>query len=205
MGEGGGASGNISTDTTLLNKETWNVTKMLRSARKPNLRGDHLFGHYIRGHVEDIYDACWSSSSSLLVTGSVDNTAIIWDVSKGIIHTYIIYAHNSSTSFYICITGFSMVGQALCKLADSKQYVQGVAWDPIGHYLATLSNDRYIMHTRPATETYITFLAGNGMLKAPEDICGRSEIQVCSISKQDDSTRKGTYILTEPEWSSEVM
>ena len=39
--------------------------------------------HY-RGHVEDIYDACWSGSSGLLVTGSVDNTAIIWDVSKGI-------------------------------------------------------------------------------------------------------------------------
>jgi chromatin assembly factor 1 subunit B len=51
------------------------------------------------------------------VTGSVDNTAIIWDVSKG---------------------------QSLCTLADSKQYVQGVAWDPIGQYLATLSNDRYL-------------------------------------------------------------
>ncbi|CAI8050283.1 Chromatin assembly factor 1 subunit B [Geodia barretti] len=99
LGEGGGASSNIATDTTLVNKETWNVTKMLR------------------GHVEDIYDACWSASSSYLVTGSVDNTAIIWDISKG---------------------------QSLCTLADSKQYVQGVAWDPIGQYLATLSNDRYL-------------------------------------------------------------
>ena len=39
-----------------------------------------------RGHVEDIYDACWSASSSYLVTGSVDNTAIIWDISKGILY-----------------------------------------------------------------------------------------------------------------------
>ena len=30
LGEGGGASGNIATDTTVVNKETWNVAKMLR-------------------------------------------------------------------------------------------------------------------------------------------------------------------------------
>jgi chromatin assembly factor 1 subunit B len=30
LGEGGGASSNIATDTTLINKETWNVTKMLK-------------------------------------------------------------------------------------------------------------------------------------------------------------------------------
>ena len=33
-------------------------------------------------------------------------------------------------------------GQSLCVLNESRQYVQGVAWDPMGQYLATLSSDR---------------------------------------------------------------
>lgn len=55
---------NMLTDVT--NKENWNVVKVLR------------------GHLEDIYDLCWSQDSSQIVTGSVDNSAIIWDVQKGI-------------------------------------------------------------------------------------------------------------------------
>lgn len=29
-------------------------------------------------------------------------------------------------------------------LKDSRQYVQGVAWDPLGKVIVTLSNDRYV-------------------------------------------------------------
>lgn len=47
------------------NKENWNVVKVLR------------------GHLEDIYDLSWSHDSCYIVTGSVDNSAIIWDVQKG--------------------------------------------------------------------------------------------------------------------------
>jgi chromatin assembly factor 1 subunit B len=47
------------------NKENWNVLKVLR------------------GHVEDVYDLCWSPDSTQLLSGSVDNTAILWDVVKG--------------------------------------------------------------------------------------------------------------------------
>lgn len=47
------------------NKESWSVVKMLR------------------GHLEDIYDLCWSHDSNFIITGSVDNSAIIWDVQKG--------------------------------------------------------------------------------------------------------------------------
>lgn len=47
------------------NKEHWTVWKMLR------------------GHLEDVYDLCWSPCSQFLFTGAVDNTAILWDVTKG--------------------------------------------------------------------------------------------------------------------------
>ncbi len=55
--------GNLVTDDG--SKESWTVSKILR------------------GHLEDVYDLCWSHDSSYIITGSVDNSAIIWDVQKG--------------------------------------------------------------------------------------------------------------------------
>ncbi|XP_053733345.1 chromatin assembly factor 1 subunit B [Synchiropus splendidus] len=90
-----------------LNKESWTVVKTLR------------------GHIEDVYDICWTRDGNLMVSGSVDNTAIMWDVNKG---------------------------QKLSILNDHKSYVQGVSWDPLGQYVATLSCDRvmrvYSTHTK---------------------------------------------------------
>lgn len=36
-----------------------------------------------RGHLEDIYDICWSSDGKYMISGSVDNSAILWDLTKG--------------------------------------------------------------------------------------------------------------------------
>lgn len=69
----------------------------------------------LRGHMEDIYDLSWSPNSSFLVSGSVDNSAMVWDVQKG---------------------------KSLAILSDHKGFVQGVAWDPKNQYIATLSTDR---------------------------------------------------------------
>ncbi|XP_062257830.1 chromatin assembly factor 1 subunit B [Platichthys flesus] len=90
-----------------LNKESWSVIKTLR------------------GHIEDVYDISWTRDGNFMVSGSVDNTAIMWDINKG---------------------------QKLCILNDHKSYVQGVTWDPLGQYVATLSCDRvmrvYSAHTK---------------------------------------------------------
>jgi len=37
-----------------------------------------------RGHLEDILDISWSKDSATLVSGSVDNSIIVWSVSTGI-------------------------------------------------------------------------------------------------------------------------
>lgn len=79
------------------NKETWTLSKMLR------------------GHLEDVYDICWSPCSLYLISGSVDNVAILWNVGKG---------------------------KNLGLLNDHKGFVQGVAWDPQGQYVSTLCSDR---------------------------------------------------------------
>ncbi|KAF4087296.1 hypothetical protein AMELA_G00094160 [Ameiurus melas] len=90
-----------------LNKESWIVVKTLR------------------GHIEDVYDLSWTSDGNFLVSGSVDNTAIMWDIQKG---------------------------QKICIFNDHKSYVQGVSWDPLGQYISTLSCDRvmrvYSTHTK---------------------------------------------------------
>lgn len=38
---------------------------------------------FVRGHIEDVYDISWTSDGNFMVSGSVDNTAIMWDVNKG--------------------------------------------------------------------------------------------------------------------------
>uniref|UniRef100_A0A182NH61 CAF1B/HIR1 beta-propeller domain-containing protein n=1 Tax=Anopheles dirus TaxID=7168 RepID=A0A182NH61_9DIPT len=89
---------NILDATNEQDKETWLTLKILR------------------GHMEDVYDLSWSANSQFLISGSVDNTAIVWDVLRG--------KH-----------------QAI--LQEHKGFVQGVAWDPQNKYLATLCTDRH--------------------------------------------------------------
>ncbi|KAK3007256.1 hypothetical protein RJ639_016239 [Escallonia herrerae] len=66
-------------------------------------------------HRKDVLDLRWSADGAFLISGSVDNSCIIWDVNKGSVHQ-ILDAH-----FH---------------------YVQGVAFDPLAKYAASLSSDR---------------------------------------------------------------
>ncbi|XP_030470601.2 chromatin assembly factor 1 subunit FAS2 [Syzygium oleosum] len=66
-------------------------------------------------HRKDVLDLEWSKDSAFLISGSVDNSCIIWDVNKGSVRQ-ILDAH--------------------------LHYVQGVAWDPLAKYVASLSSDR---------------------------------------------------------------
>lgn len=81
------------------NKEQWILWKILR------------------GHVQDIYDINWSPDSKHLISGSVDNTAIMWDI------------HNDRKN-----------------RLEHKGFVQGVSWDPCNQYVCTISTDRYVIY-----------------------------------------------------------
>ncbi|KAJ0970475.1 hypothetical protein J5N97_023352 [Dioscorea zingiberensis] len=82
-------------------------------------------------HRKDVLDIQWSSDGEYLVSGSVDNSCIIWDANKGSVHQ-ILDAH--------------------------LHYVQGVAWDPLGQYVASLGSDRtcrvYVNKPQPKSKGY---------------------------------------------------
>lgn len=43
-----------------------------------------LVRSYLRGHSSPIYDLAWSPYSKNLVSGSIDNRVIVWDIEKSI-------------------------------------------------------------------------------------------------------------------------
>jgi WD40 repeat protein len=47
------------------------------------VRNPHLINPIFRGHIEDVYDLAWSPNATQLISGSVDNSVIIWDTNKG--------------------------------------------------------------------------------------------------------------------------
>merc|ERR1711915_722164 len=79
------------------NKENWVVYKM------------------IRFHLDDVYDLTWSPCGQFLLSGSVDNSAIISNVHK-----------NSKIAHF----------------SDSRGFVQGVSWNKKHNIISTLGSDR---------------------------------------------------------------
>lgn len=69
----------------------------------------------LRGHLSDIYDIAWSPDSKYLISGSVDNRALIWSLEKG---------------------------KVIDKSIDHNHFVQGVSWDPKNKYVTTQSVDK---------------------------------------------------------------
>ena len=64
----------------------------------------------LRGHSNNVVDLGWSPDDSLLASASLDNAVCIWDVASG---------------------------QRLHTLDYHTSFVKGLAWDPVGTYLAT--------------------------------------------------------------------
>lgn len=106
----------------ILGKKENHVTVVIRSLNllhldTTNEQDKEIWLTYkiLRGHMEDVYDLSWSPDSVNLISASVDNTAMVWDVMKG---------------------------KSQCILSEHKNFVQGVAWDPKNQFLLTLSTDR---------------------------------------------------------------
>ena len=71
----------------------------------------------LRGHSDDVQDLAWAPAGVGIVTGSVDNECIVWDVPKA---------------------------KGALRLQGHAHYVQGVSWDPHGEYVVSQSGDRTV-------------------------------------------------------------
>ena len=90
-----------SNDTTL---KFWN-------AQKRNLRQKN---NTLAGHKDFVYCLSWSPDGNYIVSGSTDNTLIIWNCREG---------------------------RKIDFLTEHSNYVHGVSWAPDGEHIASASND----------------------------------------------------------------
>ncbi|KAI5480720.1 hypothetical protein MNV49_007647 [Pseudohyphozyma bogoriensis] len=105
---------------------------------------------------QEIYDIAWSPDGKHILAGSVDQTANIYEAATGqLIHT----------------------------IAEHTNYVQGVAWDPINHFIATQSSDRS-MHV------YSIAMSNSGLAVHPVGRNSRMELQ--QITAANSSWRPPT-------------
>ena len=77
------------------------------------LGNEHLTG--CRSHSEMVSDVCWAPDGTSLVSASVENLAIVWDVDSG---------------------------KGKVRFENHNHFVQGVSWDPARKYVVTQSADR---------------------------------------------------------------
>lgn len=73
----------------------------------------------LRAHAQDVTDIAWSRDSLNLLSGSVDGKVLVWNAAKRTVYP----GHSFD---------------------DHGHYVQGVAWDPYGHYFCSESADRSV-------------------------------------------------------------
>lgn len=76
----------------------------------------------LRSKAQDVYDMAWSPDGGWMLAGSTDNSASIYHIKSNSCRHH--FEHHS-------------------------HYVQGVAWDPLGEYIASFSSDRTLrIYTR---------------------------------------------------------
>lgn len=74
-----------------------------------------------RGHSQDVQDLSWAPDGSALVSASVENLCLVWDLESG---------------------------RARLRLEDHNHFVQGVAWDPLSRHIISQSADRTCRYGR---------------------------------------------------------
>ncbi|EAZ05333.1 hypothetical protein OsI_27538 [Oryza sativa Indica Group] len=130
-------------------------------------------------HHKDVLDLQWSQDGAFLVSASVDNSCIVWDAIKGSVQQ---------------------------KLEGHLHYVQGVAWDPLGQYIASLSSDRTcrIYANKPQGKSKNTdrmkFACQHTLVKAEHQNHDESSHQlelICFMTKR--------YHLSFGDWHGRLM
>ncbi|KAG5445927.1 Chromatin assembly factor 1 subunit B [Clonorchis sinensis] len=137
----------------------------------------------LRRHLEDIYDVCWAPDSQALISGSVDHSLIVWQLDLPAAPKSTLPPTDEKSAKLTSSedrpngtviapppTPSSGSGATKCLiLRDHKHYVQGVTWDPLGFYVASLSSDRACRVYRAGTRTCLAHVAKAGKQRLFQD------------------------------------
>ena len=88
-----------------------------------------LLCRIVSSQCEDILDVSWSSDSQRFVVGSLDHSVIVFE-----------RVVEASTSSFDAAEKW----RAVSRTKEHLHYVQGVAWDPLGTYIASQASDRTV-------------------------------------------------------------
>lgn len=88
-----------------------------KSFNIPELEESWAESKVLTGHGKEVYDLSWSSDEKTVVTASLDHSLIVWEATTG---------------------------KLIQKLDGHNNYVKGVALDPLGGHVVSVSNDRSI-------------------------------------------------------------
>ncbi|TPP67766.1 Chromatin assembly factor 1 subunit B, partial [Fasciola gigantica] len=166
----------------------------------------------LRRHLEDIYDLCWSPDGQALISGSVDHSVIIWQLNleptssssgspaKTLTNGFVGSApgtscpsstNNEKTDLVgtnpgpdVPLSSATTVSGGVKSLIvrDHKHYVQGVTWDPMGFYVASLSSDRACRIYRAGTRTCLAHVSKAGKQRLFQDDSWKSFFRRLSFS-----------------------
>lgn len=84
----------------------------------------------------------WSPDGQYLLAGGTDGAARIHRVSDGQFTYSLIY--EEKVQLTIPCTCSCFAGACVAEMLDHKDWVQGVAWDPLNRFVATQGKDRYV-------------------------------------------------------------
>ena len=100
-------------------------------------------------HTEDIMDVCWSNDERRIVIGSLDHSVFVFEEGSGSAGAVALGLDVNSNNNSSSVSGVGVGGgmEWNCVWRNTKEhthYVQGVAYDPLGVYLASQGSDRSV-------------------------------------------------------------
>ena len=158
----------------------------------------------LRGHNGGVFALAFSSSGALLVSGTSDRMARIWDVSKGVVvqtmkgHRDTVTSVAFSPDGRILATGSgdktvkiwdASSGAEIRTLVGHSAAVHGIAFSPDGRWVASASEDRTIRLWNAATGGEIRTLEGH-----------RDGVNAISFSPDGNLLASASYDKTVRLW-----
>ncbi|KAJ1563145.1 Chromatin assembly factor 1 subunit B [Cladochytrium tenue] len=112
-----------------------------------------------RGSASDMYDLAWSFDGRYIAVGCLDHSCLVWAVEEN---------------------------QCIQKITEHSYFVQGLAFDPLGHYLASQSGDRSLnVYKQTAVGKRVAFSLLARHLNATVPKCSKSEPDGAAKESED--------------------